>query len=224
MFEWLRTLTRRIARPRVAALPSANQPDWTALHPQPVNRCPLNVRGPFYTLGMCLACEAPEALAPDLLAPLRDGNYTTYFVKQPETPEEVARACSAIGVCCVMDLRYGGTDPAIIQRLGNDENASDIIFRDGRLVLSQRAETIADRPYIGCAPPHAIRFDPRWLSSTVRDLARAIYDEGVFERMPILGDALMDAGCDSEEIIQHCQSAGMHARGCWVVDLILEKA
>ena len=80
--------------------------------PRP-RRCPLNAPGPFYTTGQCLACEAPEDEAPDLLAPLTGGNYTTYFVRQPRTPEEVERACNAIRVCCVMDLRYGGTDRAI---------------------------------------------------------------------------------------------------------------
>jgi len=42
-------------------------------HPR---RCPLNVVGPFYTCGDCTACDAPEHEAPDLLAPLRDGNFT----------------------------------------------------------------------------------------------------------------------------------------------------
>jgi hypothetical protein len=42
----------------------------------------------------------------------------------------------------------------------------------------------------------------------------------VFERLPILADALMDAGCDSEEVIDHCRSDGPHVRGCWVVDLL----
>ena len=73
-------------------------------------------------------------------------------------------------------------------------------------------------------PFRPVTLDPRWLSSTVLDLARTIYDERVFERMPILGDALMDSGCDSEEIIKHCQGTGPHVRGCWVVDLILGKA
>ena len=45
------------------------------------------------------------------------------------------KACSAIGVCCVMDLRYGGRDESIIRRLGNDPIASDYVIRDGELVL-----------------------------------------------------------------------------------------
>ena len=114
--------------------------DKTLIHQHP-RRCPLNVAGPFYTLGTCLACEAPENEAPDLLAPLSDENYTTYFVRQPQTPEEVERACRAIRVCCVMDLRYGGTDARIIERLGNAGIASDYVIRDGRVVLSGEART-----------------------------------------------------------------------------------
>jgi hypothetical protein len=72
-------------------------------------------------------------------------------------------------------------------------------------------------------PFRPVTLDPRWLSSTVLDLAHTLYDERVFDRMPILADALMDAGCDSEEIINHCRGTGPHARGCWVVDLILRK-
>ena len=72
-------------------------------------------------------------------------------------------------------------------------------------------------------PFRPVTLDPRWLTSTVIDLARTIYEERVWERMPILADALMDAGCDSEEVIKHCQGPGPHVRGCWVVDLLLRK-
>jgi hypothetical protein len=68
------------------------------------------------------------------------------------------------------------------------------------------------------------RFDARWRTSDVLGLARAIYDDRAFKRMPILADALMDAGCENEEIIGHCRGNGPHVRGCWLLDLILEKA
>lgn len=107
----------------------------------PRKRCPLNAPGPFYTTGQCLACEAPEAEAPDLLAPLTGGNYTTYFVRQPGTPDEVESACRAIQVCCVEDLRYGGTDRTVIERLGNDSAVCDHVIQDGHIVLSDKAIT-----------------------------------------------------------------------------------
>lgn len=84
-----------------------------------------NVPGDFYTTGDCLACDAPESEARDLLAPLEKENYDTYFVKQPETPEEVERACRALEVCCVAALRYGGKNPQIIRRLGNNPEYCD---------------------------------------------------------------------------------------------------
>jgi hypothetical protein len=72
-------------------------------------------------------------------------------------------------------------------------------------------------------PFRPMAIDPRWLTSTVVDLATAIYNEKAFDRMSILADALMDAGCDSDEMISHCRGKGPHVRGCWVVDLILGK-
>jgi hypothetical protein len=72
-------------------------------------------------------------------------------------------------------------------------------------------------------PFRPVALDPRWLSCTVVDFARAIYDERAFDQMPVLADALVDAGCDNEEIIAHCLSKGPHVRGCWVVDLLLGK-
>jgi hypothetical protein len=67
-------------------------------------------------------------------------------------------------------------------------------------------------------------FDPFWRTSTVRGLAEGIYADRAFDRMPILADALEDAGCDSADILTHCRGDGPHVRGCWVVDLILGKA
>jgi hypothetical protein len=62
-----------------------------------------------------------------------------------------------------------------------------------------------------------------WLTSHVKDLAKTIYEERDFDRMPILADALIDAGCNEEEILTHCHSTQKHVRGCWVVDLLLGK-
>lgn len=64
---------------------------------------------------------------------------------------------------------------------------------------------------------------PSWRTDTVLSLARQMYESREFSAMPILADALQDAGCDSEEILNHCRSGGVHVRGCWVVDLVLNK-
>jgi hypothetical protein len=62
-----------------------------------------------------------------------------------------------------------------------------------------------------------------WNECTVTRIARSIYDERAFDRMPILADALEDAGCNDADILAHCRGPGPHVRGCWVVDLILGK-
>ena len=54
-------------------------------------------------------------------------------------------------------------------------------------------------------------------------LATGIYAEKAFDRMPILADALQEAGCDNIEILTHCRGNGPHVKGCWVVDLVLGK-
>jgi hypothetical protein len=65
--------------------------------------------------------------------------------------------------------------------------------------------------------------DPSWQTPAVVDLAKSIYDERAFGRMPILGNALDNAGCADAEILAHCHEPGEHVRGCWVVDALLGK-
>ena len=69
-----------------------------------------------------------------------------------------------------------------------------------------------------------------WNDRSIPRIAQAIYDErhlpeGTLDkaRLAILADALLDAGCDDDELIRHCQSDGPHVRGCWAVDLVLGK-
>jgi hypothetical protein len=72
-------------------------------------------------------------------------------------------------------------------------------------------------------PFQPVVLDPAWLTSTVMALAKGIYEERAFDRMPILADALQDAGCDTDDILTHCRGPGPHVRGCQVIDLVLGK-
>jgi hypothetical protein len=72
-------------------------------------------------------------------------------------------------------------------------------------------------------PFRPVAVDPAWRTSNVTVLAQAIYDDRAFDRLPILADALEDAGCDNADILNHCRQPGEHVRGCWVVDLLLGK-
>lgn len=64
---------------------------------------------------------------------------------------------------------------------------------------------------------------PAWLTDTVIALAREMYESRDFSAIPILADALQDAGCDRADVLNHCRGPGPHVRGCWVVDLVLGK-
>ena len=79
-------------------------------------------------------------------------------------------------------------------------------------------------------PFKSYRFEPDWRTEAALGLARAVDEDRAFDRMPILADALLDADCDEEAILRHCRGTEAHApdgpghlRGCWVLDLILEK-
>jgi hypothetical protein len=72
-------------------------------------------------------------------------------------------------------------------------------------------------------PFRPVAFDPAWRSETAVSLASSIYEERAFDRMPILADALEEAGCDHADVLAHCRGPGPHARGCWVIDGVLSK-
>ncbi|HEY1187517.1 MAG TPA: hypothetical protein VGE74_07650 [Gemmata sp.] len=65
-------------------------------------------------------------------------------------------------------------------------------------------------------------FAPEWRTGTATAIAAQMYKSRDFGAMPILADALQDAGCDSEDVLNHCRDTSqVHVRGCWVVDLVL---
>jgi hypothetical protein len=72
-------------------------------------------------------------------------------------------------------------------------------------------------------PFRPARPDPAWLTSDVLLLARGIAADRAFDRMPILADALQDAGCYDAGVLDHCRGAGDHVRGCWVIEALLGK-
>ena len=120
----------------------------------------------------------------------------------------------------------------ILTRLGHGDESLDI------LVWARRAQTPEEQRAIfellGLISVNAHRrrcifgnhfrpivFDPKWRTEDVLGLALGIYEDRAFDRLPMLADALRDAGCDDEQILGHCQSDGPPVRGCWVVDLVL---
>ncbi len=89
--------------------------------------------------------------------------------------------------------------------------------------LREQAEQVALVRDIFGNPFHPVTFSPAWRTDTAVSLAKQMYESREFSAMPILADALQDAGCDNDDILNHCRGDGPHVRGCWVVDLVLGK-
>lgn len=93
---------------------------------------------------------------------------------------------------------------------------------------SARAWTRAPllRDIFGPLPFRSIATDQRWLvanAGAVARLAESIYADRAFDRLPILADALEDAGCHHSDILAHSRDGGEHVRGCWVLDLLTSR-
>jgi hypothetical protein len=72
-------------------------------------------------------------------------------------------------------------------------------------------------------PFRPVAFSGDWRTETALILAQQMYESCDFEAMPILADALQDAGCENDDILTHCRGESRHVRGCWVIDQILGK-
>lgn len=106
-------------------------------------------------------------------------------------------------------------------------------YREADLLVQKQR---ADRKALGrflldvCGNPlRRVAFSRSWRTATVIGLATTIDDHRAYDRLPILADALLDAGCDSETVLRHCRGTEPHdpdchhARGCWVIELMLER-
>jgi hypothetical protein len=127
--------------------------------------------------------------------------------------------------------------------------AAELVLSGSRLTLLKNAEAVAEFASYA-VPDLGLRYGPErdnqcklircifgnpfpaipragpWLSwngGVIALMARAIYAEGAFDRLPVLADALEEAGCGDAEILGHCRTSGPHARGCWVLDQALGK-
>jgi len=115
---------------------------------------------------------------------------------------------------CVSNLEavwWGWDDP-------NAAAEQAAVERDARKTLCDLIHDIFGNPF------HTVSLNTAWLTwndGTIPKLAHAIYDERVFDRMPILADALEEAGCTDANILEHFRAPGPHVRGCWAVDILL---
>lgn len=94
--------------------------------------------------------------------------------------------------------------------------------KSARRQLARVLREVVGNPF---KPP---RFEDSWRTSTAVEIAKAIFQERAFDRLPLLADALLDADCDEEQLLRHCRGTELglkepvqHIRGCWAVELVL---
>jgi hypothetical protein len=137
------------------------------------------------------------------------------------TTRTIARIAAAVS-CTLERESYTGACRVLDDLLHEDLAALELVKRE---LYAHLLRCIFGNPYrgykVGFRP---VALNPAWRTSDAIALARGIYDDRAFDRMPILADALQDAGCDNDDILTHCRDTrSPHARGCWVVDLVLGK-
>jgi hypothetical protein len=158
-----------------------------------------------------------------------------HAVHDPDGPETVAwnipasflsSAMDACAAACAASHASNPHDP--IAPLDAARYARDALARpeDPRRRTLVNLEQKRQADLLRCIygnPFSPIAMDGPWLSSNVSALAQGIYADLAFDRLPILADALEDAGCTNLDLLNHCRQAGEHVRGCWAVDLLLGK-
>jgi hypothetical protein len=136
--------------------------------------------------------------------------------------ELMARCSAAAAVLCL----GGGHQPGVAHHASV---AAKYQARANRLAGRPAAKRERDAclRLLRCVAGNPFRpvvFSPEWRTSTVVAIARGMYESRDFSAMPILADALQDAGCDNDDVLTHCRDQSqVHVRGCWVVDLVLDK-
>jgi hypothetical protein len=132
-------------------------------------------------------------------------------------------------------VAYAATRPLSVIAVAQRVAEAALQARTGEMLLARTPSSVAAAAEQSLAmrsvvwevvgnPFRPVAINPAWRTDTAVALARQMYDSRDFGAMPILADALQDAGCDSEEVLGHCRDAhANHVRGCWVVDGVLGK-
>ena len=123
-----------------------------------------------------------------------------WWVEEPENTKDAAWAAALVT----------GRQTSNVARLLRDS-------------YEDRRQTSFIHCIFGPLPFRPVPIDLAWRTPAVTALAQAIYDERAFDRLPILADALEDAGCMNADIIGHCRGPAPHTRGCFVIDLLVGK-
>jgi hypothetical protein len=165
------------------------------------------------------AVEASELFADGLLdvetlIHARKAGYSaSYEAAIPDHRSPSCEAAAAAFMCANDELIYAsGVPTRVAMALGD--------LAGGYKMLSDICRDVIGNPFRPAAAP-ALQSVGRCQSVIV--LAQRIYSDRAFHLLPHLAQELAQAGCQDSSILSHCLQPGPHARGCWVVDLLLDK-
>ncbi len=139
-----------------------------------------------------------EAFGPGLPTP----DHLAGYVADPNAGDAVS---TTVHLACALSNRCLGSEADQIRRVERIGNLLDEVLGN---------------------PFRPIQISSGWLAwqgGTIAKLAQSIYDDRDYDHLPVLADALEEAGCDNAAILDHCRGPAEHVRGCWVLDLILSK-
>ena len=149
--------------------------------------------------------EVAFELADDEERHMELGSLDTVARQVAGSPEHQRIACS---VADLMLLKHRDA-PMVVAHLNNDHSVALSFIAD---ILGNPFRPVTINPAL-----------LTWHDGLLVWMAKRMYDSHDFTDIPILADALEEAGCTNADILAHCRQPGEHVRGCWAVDLLLGK-
>jgi hypothetical protein len=131
-------------------------------------------------------------------------------------------AADALRTALLAYAQQAARDAVFECALPGEESAAAAaeLARERRIQCGLLREVFGN-PFRPPAVEEALR---RWNDGCVVKLAGLIYERRRWDELPILADALAEAGCRDEELLAHCARPAGHALGCWALDALLGKS
>ncbi len=148
--------------------------------------------------------------------PSLSGQWREWMQRLTDPERLTRRSHIAVWVLRVWDANWRANTPETSAR----SVAGYVEMELGATERPLQAALVQD---IGGNPFRPVAFAPEWRTPTVLALAEPAYADRAFDRLPVLADALEDAGCDAADLLAHLRGTGPHVRGCWALDLVLGK-
>jgi hypothetical protein len=188
-----------------------------------------------YGVFLCGGCGGPGSTYAAMAATAALGPDLTFTWYMGNTPSEthtawecVARARAQTAKEAAQEKRWQEWEATATDSEDEPDDAwyeetQDACYAawDRELAAARVAFCPLLRDLAGPVPFRPVSFCSAWHTPIARALAQGIYEDQAFDRLPILADALEEAGCDNADVLDHLRGPGPHVRGCWALDLLV---